>query len=62
MEGFWRPNYLSDYTERCIKNPIFCSGGWDVGNNLCSQGHVGGLCEECDNFDIRGDGMFYRNL
>ncbi|CAD8205207.1 unnamed protein product [Paramecium octaurelia] len=62
LEGFWRPNSLSDFTERCVKNLNFCSGGLDVGNNLCIQGHLGGLCEECDNFDIRGYGMFYKNV
>ncbi|CAD8188935.1 unnamed protein product [Paramecium octaurelia] len=54
LEGFWRPNYFSDYTEQCVKNNQFCTGGWDVGNNLCLEGHLGGLCEECDNFDVRG--------
>ncbi|CAK56679.1 unnamed protein product (macronuclear) [Paramecium tetraurelia] len=60
--GYWRPNYLSDYTESCFKNPKFCIGGWDVGNELCSLGHIGGLCEECDNFDLMGKGQFYKNL
>ncbi|CAD8127957.1 unnamed protein product [Paramecium sonneborni] len=60
--GYWRPDYLSDYTESCFKNPTFCIGGWNVGNNLCSKGHLGGLCEECDNFNLRGDGQFYKNL
>ncbi|CAD8187960.1 unnamed protein product [Paramecium octaurelia] len=60
--GYWRPNYLSDYTESCFKNPKFCIGGWDVGNELCSLGHIGGLCEECDNFDLRGKGQFYKDL
>ncbi|CAD8166230.1 unnamed protein product [Paramecium pentaurelia] len=62
LSGYWRPNYLSDYTEYCFKNPTFCIGGWDVGHNLCSLGHIGGLCEECDIFDQRGKGQFYKNL
>ncbi|CAD8105139.1 unnamed protein product [Paramecium sonneborni] len=62
LPGFWRPNHLSDYTESCFKNPSFCIGGWDVGINLCNIGHLGGLCEECDHFNLRGDGQFYKNL
>ncbi|CAD8096297.1 unnamed protein product [Paramecium primaurelia] len=62
LQGYWRPNYLSDYTEYCFKNPTFCIGGWDVGHNLCSLGHIGALCEECDIFDQRGKGQFYKDL
>ncbi|CAD8108319.1 unnamed protein product [Paramecium sonneborni] len=59
--GFWRPNQISDYIEYCYKNPIHCLGGWNVGNDICSMGHIGGYCEECDRFDIRGDGKFFKN-
>ncbi|CAD8090423.1 unnamed protein product [Paramecium sonneborni] len=59
--GFWRPNQLSDFVEYCYKNAIHCLGGWNVGNDICSMGHIGGYCEECDRFDIRGDGKFFKN-
>ncbi|CAD8137809.1 unnamed protein product [Paramecium octaurelia] len=59
--GFWRPNQISDYIELCFKNPTYCEGGWKFGNDLCSQGHIGGLCEECDRYDIRGAGSFFKD-
>ncbi|CAD8140549.1 unnamed protein product [Paramecium octaurelia] len=59
--GFWRPNQISDYVELCFKNPTYCEGGWKYGNELCSQGHIGGLCEECDRYDIRGAGQFFKD-
>ncbi|CAD8095118.1 unnamed protein product [Paramecium sonneborni] len=59
--GFWRPNYISDFVELCYKNPIHCLGGWNVSENLCFKGHLGGLCEECDRYNIRGDGQFFKN-
>ncbi|CAD8127675.1 unnamed protein product [Paramecium sonneborni] len=62
LEGTWRPNYLSDYTEFCLKNKQFCKGGWEVGNNLCTNGHIGALCEECDIYNIRGNGQYFKNL
>ncbi|CAD8102417.1 unnamed protein product [Paramecium sonneborni] len=60
LKGYWRPNHLSDSTDYCFKNPKFCLGGWKVGNDLCSLGHIGGLCEECDVYNIRGDGQFFK--
>ncbi|CAK67646.1 unnamed protein product (macronuclear) [Paramecium tetraurelia] len=62
QEGYWRPNYLSDYSTLCFKKPSFCVGGWDIGDELCSKGHVGALCEECDIYNIRGDGQYLKNL
>ncbi|CAD8188000.1 unnamed protein product [Paramecium octaurelia] len=59
--GFWRPNQISDYIELCFKNPTYCQGGWTFGNDLCTQGHLGGLCEECDRYDIRGSGSFFKD-
>ncbi|CAD8099120.1 unnamed protein product [Paramecium primaurelia] len=60
-EGYWRPNYLSDYTESCYKSPGFCKGGWEVGDNSCSLGRKGALCEMCDIYDERGEGRFFKN-
>ncbi|CAD8128826.1 unnamed protein product [Paramecium sonneborni] len=59
-KGYWRPDYLSDYTEFCFKNSELCEGGWQVGDALCIAGHIGGLCEECDIYNIRGYGYFQK--
>ncbi|CAD8092349.1 unnamed protein product [Paramecium sonneborni] len=61
LPGYWRPHNLSDFAEICFRNLAFCRGGWLVGNNLCINGHLGALCEECDIFDMRGYGNFYKN-
>ncbi|CAD8126695.1 unnamed protein product [Paramecium sonneborni] len=60
LEGFWRPNHFSDLTEQCFKNQQFCLGGWQVGNDLCQLGHTGALCEECDIYNIRGYGNYFK--
>ncbi|CAD8190110.1 unnamed protein product [Paramecium octaurelia] len=61
LQGFWRPDYLSDYTSYCFKNKDFCIGGWSYGNNLCQIGHIGALCEECDIQNILGGGKYFKN-
>ncbi|CAD8082824.1 unnamed protein product [Paramecium primaurelia] len=61
LPGFWRPNKLSDYAEYCFKNPQFCHGGWQVGDYTCSEGHIGALCEECDVYDTKGFGKYFKN-
>lgn len=30
----------------------------EVGNDICSFGHVGALCEACDLYNVRGNGSF----
>ncbi|CAD8107810.1 unnamed protein product [Paramecium sonneborni] len=62
LKGFWRPHYLSDHTSYCFKNQNFCQGGWNYGNKLCSIGHFGALCEECDIYNIMGYGAYYKTL
>ncbi|CAD8195642.1 unnamed protein product [Paramecium octaurelia] len=59
--GYWRPNYLSDYTESCYKNSLFCQGGWGVGDVSCQLGHTGALCEVCDVYNKRGNGQFFKD-
>ncbi|CAD8094633.1 unnamed protein product [Paramecium sonneborni] len=59
--GFWRSSYTSDLTEQCFKNLIFCQGGWDVGDQSCQLGHIGGLCEECDIYNIKGFGQYFKS-
>ncbi|CAD8129468.1 unnamed protein product [Paramecium sonneborni] len=61
LEGYWRPNIYSDYIDYCFKNILFCKGGWGVGDELCSLGHLGGLCEECDLHNKKGEGNFFKN-
>jgi hypothetical protein len=34
----------------CENNLLNCKGGLDYGNGLCTRGHIGPLCEECDIF------------
>ncbi|CAD8162326.1 unnamed protein product [Paramecium pentaurelia] len=59
-EGYWRPHYLSDYTTQCFKNQQNCQGGWTVGDQLCLNGHLGALCEECDIYNVRGKGKYLK--
>ncbi|CAD8169287.1 unnamed protein product [Paramecium pentaurelia] len=61
LEGYWRPNYQSDQSTLCFKITSFCLGGWGVGDALCSKGHVGALCEECDIYNVQGNGKFIKN-
>ena len=30
----------------------------EVGNDLCTEGYIGALCESCDLYNIRGDGYY----
>ncbi|CAD8179807.1 unnamed protein product [Paramecium pentaurelia] len=59
--GYWRPNYISDNIELCYKNTNQCLGGWSVGDETCNIEYIGGLCEECDKFNIKGNGQFFKN-
>ena len=33
-----------------------CLGGWEPGDKSCNIGYLGALCEECDIYNIKGDG------
>ncbi|CAD8110091.1 unnamed protein product [Paramecium primaurelia] len=59
--GYWRPHQESDLVNDCFKNIESCKGGWAVGDDICQIGHVGGLCEECDKQNTRGDGYYFKN-
>ncbi|CAD8167812.1 unnamed protein product [Paramecium octaurelia] len=59
-KGYWRPTFESDIIECCFKNEEHCIGGWLVGNSLCNTGYLGGLCEECDKYNIRGQGEYFK--
>ncbi|CAD8095274.1 unnamed protein product [Paramecium sonneborni] len=51
----WRPHYQSDQIEKCFNKEINCKGGYDVGNDICQEGYIGALCEECDIYAIHWD-------
>ncbi|CAD8072452.1 unnamed protein product [Paramecium sonneborni] len=59
--GYWRPFQKSSYISICIKKPETCEGGWVTGDDSCSIGSIGGLCEECDIYNVRGFGQYYQN-
>lgn len=61
LPGFWRYNKYSDNAELCFKYLKFCLGGWSTGNQLCKKGNIGGLCEECDIENLRGNGHYYKD-
>ncbi|CAD8089599.1 unnamed protein product [Paramecium primaurelia] len=46
--NYWRPDHLNDQAERCKNKVINCIGGYNVGNDVCIEGTIGALCEECD--------------
>ncbi|KAM3138145.1 hypothetical protein pb186bvf_009818 [Paramecium bursaria] len=51
----WRPDYLNDKAEYCKNQPANCKGGYDSGNDLCQEGLIGALCEECDIYQVYWD-------
>ncbi|CAK78654.1 unnamed protein product (macronuclear) [Paramecium tetraurelia] len=59
--GYWRPFFKSNKIEQCKKYPNRCLGGWDVSDNSCFIGSFGALCEECDLFNLRGQGSYLNN-
>ncbi|CAK66333.1 unnamed protein product (macronuclear) [Paramecium tetraurelia] len=59
--GYWRPHFESDFVNECFKNIDSCKGGWVVGDEICKTGYIGGLCEECDKYNKRGDGFYFKN-
>ncbi|CAD8169765.1 unnamed protein product [Paramecium pentaurelia] len=55
---YWRPFESSNKIEYCLNLPENCIGGWNPGNDLCSEAHIGALCEQCDMYNIRGQGSY----
>ncbi|EAR87182.2 transmembrane protein, putative (macronuclear) [Tetrahymena thermophila SB210] len=45
--GYWRKTNISNIIIDCSNLPDNCVGG-SFGNNICYEGHIGALCEECD--------------
>ncbi|CAK68861.1 unnamed protein product (macronuclear) [Paramecium tetraurelia] len=58
LQGYWRPEYDNRYITQCSNKVENCKGGWDVGYNSCEEGYFGALCEQCDIYNIRGDGRY----
>ncbi|CAD8111336.1 unnamed protein product [Paramecium sonneborni] len=56
--NYWRAYYYSDVIEYCYNFPLNCKGGWIPGELSCLLGHIGALCEQCDLYNVRGDGQF----
>ncbi|EAR96745.3 transmembrane protein, putative (macronuclear) [Tetrahymena thermophila SB210] len=50
-EGFWRRSQEIDLILSCENQKSNCIGGF-FGNQICQEGYIGALCEECD---INGD-------
>ncbi|KAL4493332.1 hypothetical protein ABPG73_007139, partial [Tetrahymena malaccensis] len=48
-QGYWRKKFDSVLVESCYNLPANCPGG-TYGNNICFEGHIGALCEECDTY------------
>ncbi|CAK64171.1 unnamed protein product (macronuclear) [Paramecium tetraurelia] len=58
---YWRPSSKSSLISVCNRKPENCLGGWETGDDSCQLGSIGGLCEECDIYNIRGFGQYYQN-
>ncbi|CAD8095790.1 unnamed protein product [Paramecium primaurelia] len=56
--NYWRPYFYADLIEYCYNFEFNCLGGWNYGDVSCSLGHIGALCEQCDIYNIRGDGAY----
>ncbi|KAM3136528.1 hypothetical protein pb186bvf_011331 [Paramecium bursaria] len=55
-QQFWRYSYANKYIEQCPNEN--CLGGWQTGDQSCQIGYIGGICQECDIDNIRGDGNY----
>ncbi|KAL4475557.1 hypothetical protein ABPG72_009246 [Tetrahymena utriculariae] len=59
QSGYWRENQYSSIVVSCDNNYNNCIGG-SAGNQLCLQGHIGPLCEECDLFGVINGNSYTR--
>ncbi|CAD8200405.1 unnamed protein product [Paramecium octaurelia] len=57
-QGFWRPFIDTSKVSGCLNLLSNCLGGLIEGDESCSRGHIGALCEQCDLYNTRGDGEF----
>ncbi|KAM3127333.1 hypothetical protein pb186bvf_020559 [Paramecium bursaria] len=56
--GCWRAYVFSQKIDSCYHLYENCVGGWGIGNQLCAEGHIGALCEQCDLYNIKGNGSY----
>ena len=47
-DGFWRNKLESDLIIKCFRLEDNCIEGFEAGDGLCFEGHVGARCESCD--------------
>ncbi|KAL4463250.1 hypothetical protein ABPG74_007251 [Tetrahymena malaccensis] len=47
-KGFWRSESKPEVLVECSNLKENCKGGDQFDDQLCSEGHIGPLCEECD--------------
>ncbi|EAS05130.2 transmembrane protein, putative (macronuclear) [Tetrahymena thermophila SB210] len=59
QSGYWRENQYSSIVVSCDNNYNNCIGG-TAGNQLCLEGHIGPLCEECDLFGVINGNSYTR--
>ncbi|CAD8130485.1 unnamed protein product [Paramecium sonneborni] len=57
-KSYWRAYYYSKNIEKYYHLTENCNGGWSPGDESCTVGHIGALCEQCDLYNIRGDGFY----
>ena len=57
-KNYWRQSKMNIKTYKC-RNTIACGGGIIVNNtdNLCTDGHIGPLCDICDTGWAKDDGV-----
>ncbi|EWS75593.1 transmembrane protein, putative (macronuclear) [Tetrahymena thermophila SB210] len=46
-QGFWRKDESSPLVVECVNKPSNCIGN-TYGNQVCLEGYIGPLCEQCD--------------
>ncbi|KAL4449725.1 hypothetical protein ABPG74_008098 [Tetrahymena malaccensis] len=61
-QGFWRDSMVVDPSQiqACSIQQSNCIGGNQYGNDVCEEGHVAVECLDCDLYNQRGGGSFYR--
>ncbi|CAD8099472.1 unnamed protein product [Paramecium primaurelia] len=57
-QGYWRPYFDTRAIHFCLNLQENCLGGIKEGDSSCYIGHIGALCEQCDLYNIRGDGQY----
>ncbi|CAD8114069.1 unnamed protein product [Paramecium sonneborni] len=56
--GYWKPYFDTIDIAYCLNLQENCLGGINEGDTSCYIGHIGALCEQCDLYDIMGNGQY----